>query len=131
MEVGIDPLGLYIPPFAYSEVQILEHAVKAGVSLDDGKLADYIHKHTFQTVVDDIKFNDRGEWPSHAFYTFSIKVSCESAPNSVPLIIGSNCTDLTRNHSRSHASHRVAEQNRSGKFERFDKTNDVARMIAV
>lgn len=41
------------------------------------------------------------------------------------------CTDLTRNHSRSHASHRVAEQNRSGKSERFDESNDVACVVAI
>jgi len=41
------------------------------------------------------------------------------------------CTGFTRNHSRRHASHRVAEQNRRGKSERFDKTNDVACVIAV
>jgi len=61
-QAGVDPLGIYIPPFAYSEVQILEQAVKAVGSLDDRKLADYIHKTTFKTVVGDIKFNDRGEW---------------------------------------------------------------------
>lgn len=59
---GVDPLGIYIPPFAYSEVQILEAAITAVGSLDDGKLADYIRKTSFQTIVGDIKFGDRGEW---------------------------------------------------------------------
>ena len=59
---GVDPIGIYIPPFAYSEVQILEDAIKATGSLDDGKLADYIRKTSFKTVVGDIKFGDRGEW---------------------------------------------------------------------
>jgi branched-chain amino acid transport system substrate-binding protein len=59
---GVDPLGFYIPPFAYAEVQILEEAIKATNSLDDGKLADYIHKTTFKTVVGDIKFAPNGEW---------------------------------------------------------------------
>jgi len=31
-------------------------------SIDDGKLADYIGKTTFQTVAGDIKFGARGEW---------------------------------------------------------------------
>ena len=61
-QAGVDPIGIYIPPFAYSEVQILEAAIKAVGSLDDGKLADYIHKTSFQTIVGDIKFGDRGEW---------------------------------------------------------------------
>jgi branched-chain amino acid transport system substrate-binding protein len=61
-QAGVDPLGLYIPPFAYAEMQILEAAVKAVGSLDDAKLADYLRTNTFQTVVGDIKFGDRGEW---------------------------------------------------------------------
>ncbi|HZA02325.1 MAG TPA: amino acid ABC transporter substrate-binding protein, partial [Hyphomicrobiaceae bacterium] len=62
VQAGVDPLGLYIPPFAYAEMQILEAAVKAVGSLDDGKLADHIRSSTFQTVVGDIKFGARGEW---------------------------------------------------------------------
>jgi branched-chain amino acid transport system substrate-binding protein len=61
-QAGVDPLGLYIPPFAYAEMQILEAAVKAVGSLDDAKLADHLKNTTFQTVVGDIKFGDRGEW---------------------------------------------------------------------
>jgi branched-chain amino acid transport system substrate-binding protein len=30
--------------------------------VDDAKLADHIRKSTFQTVVGDIRFGDRGEW---------------------------------------------------------------------
>lgn len=59
---GVDPLGIYIPPFAYAEMQILEQAIKAVGSLDDGKLAEYIHKETFKTVVGDIRFSPGGEW---------------------------------------------------------------------
>ncbi|MGA2894328.1 MAG: amino acid ABC transporter substrate-binding protein [Xanthobacteraceae bacterium] len=61
-QAGVDPLGIYIPPFAYSEVQILEAAITATNSIDDGKLADYIGKTTFRTVAGDIKFGARGEW---------------------------------------------------------------------
>jgi branched-chain amino acid transport system substrate-binding protein len=61
-QAGVDPLGLYIPPFAYAEMQILEAAVRAVGSLDDAKLADHLRTNTFQTVVGDIKFGDRGEW---------------------------------------------------------------------
>ena len=59
---GVDPLGIYIPPFAYAEMQILEQAIKATNSIDDGKLAEYIHKSTFKTVVGDIAFSPGGEW---------------------------------------------------------------------
>jgi branched-chain amino acid transport system substrate-binding protein len=59
---GVDPLGIYIPPFAYAEMQILENAIKAVGSLDDGKLAEHIRNNVFDTVVGKIKFGDRGEW---------------------------------------------------------------------
>ena len=35
---GIDPFGLYIPPCAYAEMQILEAAIKGVNTLDDRKL---------------------------------------------------------------------------------------------
>lgn len=59
---GVDPLGLYIPPFAYAQMQILEAAINAVGSLDEGKLAEHMHKATFKTVVGDIKFAENGEW---------------------------------------------------------------------
>jgi branched-chain amino acid transport system substrate-binding protein len=61
-EAGVDPLGIYIPPFAYAEMQILEQAVNATKSLDDKKLADYMHGAKFSTIVGDISFGARGEW---------------------------------------------------------------------
>src|SRR3954447_7581221 len=59
---GVDPLGFYQPPFAYAAMQVLEQAIKATGTLDDDKLADYIHKNTFKTIVGDVRFNELGEW---------------------------------------------------------------------
>ena len=59
---GVDPLGVFLPPFAYARMQVLEQAVNATQSLDDAKLADYMHTHTFKTVVGDITYNADGEW---------------------------------------------------------------------
>lgn len=59
---GTDPLGFYQPPFAYAAMQILEQAVTATGTLDDGKLAEHIHKTSFNTIVGDIRFDERGEW---------------------------------------------------------------------
>jgi branched-chain amino acid transport system substrate-binding protein len=59
---GTDPLGFYQPPFAYAAMQVLEQAVKATGSLDDGKLADYIHKSAFNTIVGEVRFDEKGEW---------------------------------------------------------------------
>jgi branched-chain amino acid transport system substrate-binding protein len=66
---GVDPLGLYIPPFAYAEMQILEKAITEVGSLDDGGLADYIRSHSFDTVVGNITFGDRGEWATPRILT--------------------------------------------------------------
>jgi branched-chain amino acid transport system substrate-binding protein len=59
---GVDPLGYYMAPQAYAQMQVLEQAVKATKSLDDQKLADYIRANTFTTVLGDVKFGKGGEW---------------------------------------------------------------------
>ena len=59
---GVDPLGYYLPPWAYAYLQVLEQAVTATKSLDDAKLADYIGKNTIKTVIGDVKFGPGGEW---------------------------------------------------------------------
>ena len=59
---GVDPLGYYLAPYAYAELQILGEAVTAVGSLDQTKIAEYIHKTTFSTVVGDVKFAPNGEW---------------------------------------------------------------------
>ena len=61
-DAGVDPLGYFLPPFAYSELQILGDAVAATGSLDEAKLADYMHKTTFHTIEGDIAFGADGEW---------------------------------------------------------------------
>jgi len=59
---GADALGFYLPPFAYAGMQILGGAVEATKSLDQKKIAEYIHHTTFKTVVGEIKFGPDGEW---------------------------------------------------------------------
>jgi len=59
---GVDPLGYYMPVWAYAYLQVLEQAIEATKSLDDGKLADHIRKSTFKTTVGDVKFGAKGEW---------------------------------------------------------------------
>ncbi len=59
---GVDPLGYYIAPWGYAELQVLAQAVEATKSLDDRKLIAYIHGATFSTVVGDVKFGPHGEW---------------------------------------------------------------------
>src|SRR6185312_10013127 len=59
---GVDVLGYYMPPFAYSEMQVLQQAIEGTKSLDQQKLADYLRSHTFKTLAGDIKFGPTGEW---------------------------------------------------------------------
>jgi branched-chain amino acid transport system substrate-binding protein len=59
---GADPLGYYVAPLAYAQMQIVEQAVTATASLDDAKLAQFTRDRTFQTIVGDLKFGDCGGW---------------------------------------------------------------------
>jgi branched-chain amino acid transport system substrate-binding protein len=59
---GVDPLGHYLPPYAYAYLQVLEQSVNAVGSLNQGKLAAHMHKATFDTVVGKVKFAKNGEW---------------------------------------------------------------------
>ncbi len=59
---GVDPLGWYLPPFAYSNLQVLAEAIEGAKSLDQDKLADYIRSHSFKTIVGDITYGRDGEW---------------------------------------------------------------------
>jgi branched-chain amino acid transport system substrate-binding protein len=59
---GVDPLGYYLAPWAYADLQVLGEAVEATKSLDQDKIADYIRGHTFKTVIGDVEFGEKGEW---------------------------------------------------------------------
>jgi branched-chain amino acid transport system substrate-binding protein len=61
-DAGTDPLGYYMPVWAYAYLQVLGDSIAATKSLNDDKLADYIRKTTFKTVVGDVKFGKLGEW---------------------------------------------------------------------
>jgi branched-chain amino acid transport system substrate-binding protein len=59
---GIDPLGYNFMPYAYAAAQVLRTAVEKTGSLDQGKLAAYMHSHSFATVVGEVAFGRDGEW---------------------------------------------------------------------
>jgi len=58
----VDLLGYFIPPYAYARMQALAQAIEATGGLDQGKLADWLHKSTVKTVVGDLSFGKDGEW---------------------------------------------------------------------
>src|SRR5580700_2515996 len=59
---GTDPLGYYVAPMAYAQLQIVEQAITAIQGLDDNKLAAYTRDAVFHTVVGDVKFGKGGSW---------------------------------------------------------------------
>jgi branched-chain amino acid transport system substrate-binding protein len=61
-KAGVDPMGWYLPPFAYSDLQVLGDAITGANSVDQDKVAEYIRSHPFKTIVGDITFGKDGEW---------------------------------------------------------------------
>jgi branched-chain amino acid transport system substrate-binding protein len=59
---GLDPLGYSMVPAAYAQVQTLGAAVAATGSLDQDKIAQYLHANPVHTVWGDITFGADGEW---------------------------------------------------------------------
>jgi len=63
-KAGVDPLGYYLPPFAYAYVQVLGQAIEGTNSLDQQKVAEYIRGKEHDTIVGKVKFAPNGEWAS-------------------------------------------------------------------
>ena len=59
---GADPLGYYVAPQAYAQMQIVEQAIAGTGSLDDAKLAQFTRDASFKTIVGDVKFGKGGGW---------------------------------------------------------------------
>ena len=59
---GVDPLGHYMAPLAYAQMQVIADAINATGGLEDNKLAEYARKATFRTVMGTIEFSKNGEW---------------------------------------------------------------------
>jgi branched-chain amino acid transport system substrate-binding protein len=61
-DAGADPLGYYVAPQAYAQMQIVEQAIVGTNSLDDAKLAEFTRVMSFKTVLGDVKFGAGGGW---------------------------------------------------------------------
>jgi branched-chain amino acid transport system substrate-binding protein len=59
---GADPLGHYMAPLAYAQMQVVAQAVQATGGFDDASLSAYTRGATFHTVMGDIRFGINGEW---------------------------------------------------------------------
>jgi branched-chain amino acid transport system substrate-binding protein len=55
-------LGYYLGGWGYAYFQVLQQAVEGSKSINDDKLADYMRKNDFKTIMADVKFGKDGEW---------------------------------------------------------------------
>ena len=58
----VDPLGHYLPPYAYAYLQVLGSAVNAVGEIDHAAIGEHIRNNTFDTVVGPGAFAPNGEW---------------------------------------------------------------------
>lgn len=61
-DAGVDPLGHYMAPLAYAQMQVVAQAIEATGGLDDTILSTFTSEATFDTVMGDVQFGRNGEW---------------------------------------------------------------------
>jgi branched-chain amino acid transport system substrate-binding protein len=59
---GVDPLGYYLGGWGYAYISVLGQAISATKSVDDSKIADYIRKTAFHTIMGEWSYGPGGEW---------------------------------------------------------------------
>ena len=59
---GVDPLGYYLGTWGYAYLQVLADAVNGTKSLNDDKIAQYLHSNTMPTIMGNITYNKDGEF---------------------------------------------------------------------
>ena len=72
-QAGADPLGYYVAPLAYAQMQVLEQAIRAAGNTDDADLSDYTRKATFDTVVGKVTFGEGGGWAQPRVLTLQFR----------------------------------------------------------
>lgn len=58
----VDPLGHYMAPLAYAQMQVVAQAIEGTGGFDDAALSDFTRRTVFSTVMGDIAFGALGEW---------------------------------------------------------------------
>jgi branched-chain amino acid transport system substrate-binding protein len=59
---GADPLGYYLGGWGYAYVSVLGQAVTGAKSIEDAKIADYLRKNEFKTIMGNWRYGPNGEW---------------------------------------------------------------------
>ena len=58
----VDPLGIFVPPMAYAQMQVLEQAVRRVGKIDQEAIGADFHKSEYETLIGPIKVGPDGEW---------------------------------------------------------------------
>src|SRR5471030_57803 len=58
----VDPLGYYLGGWGYAYISVLAEAVNGAKSLNDDKIAEYLRKTTFKTIMGNWSYGPGGEW---------------------------------------------------------------------
>jgi branched-chain amino acid transport system substrate-binding protein len=59
---GADQLGHYIPPFFYAAGQLVAAAAEGAGSVDQNKMARWLHANPVETIVGRVQFDQVGDW---------------------------------------------------------------------
>jgi branched-chain amino acid transport system substrate-binding protein len=59
---GVDPLGYYLGGWGHAYIAVLGEAIGGTNSIDDAKIADYLRKATFNTIMGTWSYGPGGEW---------------------------------------------------------------------
>ena len=59
---GADPLGYYLGGWGYAYISVLGQAVTGAKSIEDAKVADYLRKNEFKTIMGNWSYGPNGEW---------------------------------------------------------------------
>jgi branched-chain amino acid transport system substrate-binding protein len=59
---GVDPLGYYLGGWGYAYMSVLGDAVTGAKSINDDKIAEYLRKNTFHTIMGRWSYGPGGEW---------------------------------------------------------------------
>jgi branched-chain amino acid transport system substrate-binding protein len=59
---GVDPLGYYLGTWGYAYLEVLGDAITGTKSINDDKIAEWLHSNPAKTIMGDIKFGKNGEW---------------------------------------------------------------------
>lgn len=59
---AVDPMGHYMAPLAYAQMQVVAQAIESTRNLVDARLSEYTRSQTFKTVMGQVRFGALGEW---------------------------------------------------------------------